>query len=303
MKRPNCKLAFIFLSLLIVVLRIFGTSATTGVLIPLYSYPTNGAWSSLIEDHQTYPSVPIIAIINPDNGPGTSMDENFFKGISNFQSAGITSVGYVYTSYGERNISEVESDITNYKNWYFESGLSGILFDEVSDYASTENYYRTLASFVIAQGMNLTLGNPGTEIPSSFIGILEIYNIYENAGLPSNETLSSSTKGYSSSNFAMIAYDVASSSVTESYVTSVSKYVNYMYITNQTLPNPYTELPPYFLSLLSYLNLSSSSSAPSTSTEVISTHSSSSKGTILEKCSLMVVIASIALLDVWTNEF
>jgi len=186
----------------------------------------------------------------------------------------------------------VESDITNYKNWYFESGLSGILFDEVSDYASTENYYRTLASFVIAQGMNLTLGNPGTEIPSSFIGILEIYNIYENAGLPSNETLSSSTEGYSNS-----------SSVTESYVTSVSKYVNYMYITNQTLPNPYTELPPYFLSLLSYLNLSSSSSAPSTSTEVISTHSSSSKGTILEKCSLMVVIASIALLDVWTNEF
>ena len=78
-------------------------SSNTGIVVPLYTYPTDSSWSSLISVKDSYPSVPIIAIINPDNGPGSSKDSNYVSGIAKLQASGIVVLGYVYTNYGSRS--------------------------------------------------------------------------------------------------------------------------------------------------------------------------------------------------------
>ncbi len=258
----------------------FGTTTpTTGVIVPLYSYP-GSVWTSLISDHNSYSSVPITAVINPGSSacgaPNPCPDPNYESGISSLTSAGITVIGYVYTAYGHMSLSNVEGNITEYANWYKPDGLSGILFDSlgVGGTGGNETYYTTLKNFAASDGLTLTVGGAGNAVPSGFIGILNFYVIYESSTLPSTSTLAANTGGYASSNFAMIAYGISSSSVTQSYVTSASSYVAWMYITDATLPNPYTVLPTYFSTLLSYLGPASGGGGGTTSsTTSISTSS------------------------------
>ena len=68
----------------------------TGVLIPLYLYPSSLAvWKPVITAKQAYPSVPFVAIANPASGPGTASDPNYVTAIKSLQDAGVKVVGYV----------------------------------------------------------------------------------------------------------------------------------------------------------------------------------------------------------------
>ena len=173
----------------------FGTvgSPAAGLIVPLYSYPTSSTWSALIQAKQANPSVPVIAIINPDSGSGTVSDANYVTGVASLQSAGITVIGYAYTGYGGTSLSSVEANISNYKSFY---NVNGILFDAMSSSTSTEFYYSSLNSYAKSLGMSVTVGGAGNAVPSSFIVILNMYVIYEGAGLPSTTLLASATAGY-----------------------------------------------------------------------------------------------------------
>ncbi len=223
------------------------STSTTGVIVPLYAYP-GPMWQGLIQAKQAHPSVPVIAIINPDNGPGSWQDPTILQGIRSLQAAGITVVGYVYTQYAARSLSSVESDIYAYKYLY---GVNGIFFDQMSNVPGNEWYYSTLTSYVKSHGMYLSVANPGTGVPASFVSTVDLIILYENAGLPSVSLVSSRTDGYSKQHFAMTPYAV--SYVSSSYVSSVSNYLSYIYITNGQYPDQYTALPYYFSSLMSDL--------------------------------------------------
>src|SRR5713226_9641864 len=164
----------------------FATSST-GVIVPLYSYP-GSYWTQVIQAKNAHPSVPIIAIINPNNGPGSSIDSTYTNSIQQLQSAGITVLGYVYTGYGSRSTSSAEADINTYNSWYH---INGIFFDEMSNVSGNENYYSTLSSYVKSHGMTMTVGNPGTDTLSSYIGTVDNLVIYENPGLPTTPDLGS----------------------------------------------------------------------------------------------------------------
>ncbi len=284
-----------------------GASNTTGVIVPLYSYP-GSVWTSLISDHQAYPSVPIIAVINPGSGPCGSPcpDPNYVSGIQSLTSAGITVAGYVFTSYATRSLSSVESDIASYKSWYVSSGLSGIMFDEMNNSAATEGYYQSLANYVKSEGMSLTIGNPGDPVPSGFIGIFNIYNIYEQGGLPSISTLSSATAGYPSSNFAMIAFSV-SSTPTQSYVSSAAGYVSYMYITDEIGPppstnNPYTRLPVYFTTLLSELSPVSTTTTTTGGIGGTTSSTATSSSSVSSSTTCSGILCGLSLASVSVNQ-
>ena len=225
------------------------STPSTGVIVPLFTYPTSPTWNEVIQAKLANPSVPIIAIINPDSGPGVVQDSNYKQGIDALRSAGVTVLGYVYTQYAQRNLTSAEADISTYHGWY---NISGILFDEMSNVVGNENYYSTLSSYAKSLGYVLTAGNAGTSVPASYIGTVNIINIYENQGLPLTSSLASWTGAYSKQNFAMVSYGV--SSVNSSYEESASNYVSWIYITDANLPNPYDVLPTYFASEVAALN-------------------------------------------------
>ncbi|HKW05109.1 MAG TPA: spherulation-specific family 4 protein [Nitrososphaerales archaeon] len=233
-------------------------SSGTGVIVPLYAYP-GSMWSGLIQAKEEYPSIPMVAIINPDNGPGSYQDPTILNGVRELQSAGITVVGYISTNYGAVSESSVESQANSYHQLY---GLSGAFFDQMSNVNGYQSYYSSLTDYVDSDGMWLTIGNPGTGISSSFFNTVDILCIYENAYAPSISVIASRTGGYSRSVFTMMPYEV--SSISSSYVSQASSYLGYMYITNGVYPSQYTSLPWYFTTLLSYLGGSSGGGSTTT---------------------------------------
>jgi len=249
----------------------FATSST-GIIVPLYSYP-GSYWNQVIQAKNAHPSVPIVAIVNPNSGPGSSVDSTYVSSIKQLQSAGITVLGYVYTSYGSRSTSAAEADITSYHNWY---NVNGIFFDEMSNVSGYESYYSTLTQYVKSHGMTMTVGNPGTDTLSSYVGTVDNLVIYESPGLPTISNLAGWHTSYAKSNFSMIAFGVGLP--TQSYVTSTTSDVSYIYATDDNLPNPYDTIPSYFGSLVAELDTGSVlPTAPSAPTGLTATTASSSQ--------------------------
>jgi hypothetical protein len=220
--------------------------SSTGILVPLYSYPGK-TWNDLIEEKMEHRSVPMVAIINPSNGSGVE-DSNYTVKIQRLQTCGITVLGYVHTLYGIRNSFEITGEINNYKNWYH---LNGIFFDEMSNIAGKENYYKHLSDYAKSLDLSMTVGNPGTDTQPSYIGVVDNIVIHDKPGLPSIESLSGWHTNYDKSNFSIISHDV--DNLDKKYVRNASNYVGYIYATSMTSPNPWILLPSYLNSLVASL--------------------------------------------------
>jgi hypothetical protein len=197
------------------------------------------------------PNVPIYAVINPASGPGTWQDPNFVNGISTLQSAGVVVLGYVWTNYGSRSLSSVESDILAYHSLY---GISGVYIDQMANWAGLEWYYSDLTSYAHSLGMWFVAGNPGADVPSSYIGTVDTIVIYENSGEPSLSFLGGWHAGYSKGDFGIVAYNVGW--LDQSYVESAESYLGYIYLTNGVWPNPYSPVSSYLSSLAATIEAS-----------------------------------------------
>jgi hypothetical protein len=219
--------------------------AAAGVLVPLYGYPGQ-SWLSLIQAKEAYPSVPVIAVINPSDGPGTWQDPNFVSGIQELESVGITVVGYVPTDYASVPLWQAEQEISAYSQLY---GLSGVFFDQMPAITGYESYYSTLTSYASSLGMWLTIGNPGSIVPSSYVGTVGIIVAYENSGLPTVDFLSGLS--HDPSSFAFVSYD--NYGLNSSFVIQAASDVGYVYITDGQLPDPYTTISTYISSLIATL--------------------------------------------------
>src|SRR5438093_798989 len=277
-KKSSGKFVWILSILMIISVPLLSSShyalaaTTTGVIVPLYTYP-DSTWDTVAQAKIAHPSVPVVAIINPNNGPGSSKDANYVTGIQKLHSAGVVVLGYVYTGYGSRSANSVNADIDTYKNWY---SLNGIFFDEMSNAPGDESHYYNLSQYAKSQGLTFTVGNPGTDILPSYIGTVDNIVIYENVGLPSISSLGGWYTNYDKSNFSTLSYGVGT--ISQSFLTSESSYVGYTYITNDNLPNPWDSVPPYFATLVADLDTgSSSTTAPQPPTGLTATAASSSQ--------------------------
>lgn len=253
----------------------FAATAPTGVLIPLYSYP-GSYWTQVIQAKNAHPSVPIVAVINPNNGPSTSSDPNYVSGIQQLQAAGVIVLGYVDTTFATKSITSAETEITHYNTWYH---VNGIFFDDMQNVNGYQTYYSTLSTFAKSLGMTMTLGNPGTSILSSYLGSEDNLCIFENNYEPTVSDLQSNTMGDPKTNFSFIAYEVGLPS--QSFINSIVPYVSYMYATDDGSDgNPYDSVPSYLDSLVAELasaNGASTTTVPGSPTGLSATASSSSQ--------------------------
>ncbi len=265
-------------------------STPTGVMIPLYSYPGND-WNIVEQAKLAHPSVPIVVIINPDNGPGGSKDTNYVAGVNNLRSAGVIVLGYVYTSYAARASASVIADINTYKSWY---NVSGIFFDEMSNVQGNAGYYSALSNYAKSIGFEFTVGNPGETVPASYLGSVDCIVAYENEGLPNISSLVSMDSSFSKNGIAAISYGV--NVLSTSYTNSASNYIGYIYVTDAGLPNPYSELPSYFLSLVSALDTSSMTSSTSAATKTVTDTTSQSSTVANSVTNIQTVTTSTPVL-------
>jgi Spherulation-specific family 4 len=224
------------------------SSTAAGTIVPLYTDPSDSSWDAIITAAVAHPTVHVVAIVNPSDGPGSSKDSGYTSGIAALQAAHIEVIGYVATGYGSHSIASMESEIDQWKAFY--PTLQGIFFDEQSNSTSDVAHYQTLSQYAKSVGLDHTVGNPGTDVPAAYVGAIDTMLIYESNGVPSISSLSQ-WSGYAPSNFGVIPYAVSAMNTT--FVQQARQYVEYIYLTNDDLPNPWDSLTSYFSDLLAAL--------------------------------------------------
>lgn len=235
---------------------------TTGVLIPLYVYPenifTNPVYNQLIDLKKMYHDVPVYAILNPASGPGTVVDGNYTAAIDRLHGAGIFIVGYVSTAYTARSFAAVMADVDTWQALY--PAIDGIFFDEMTndDNQGHVNYYQGLSNYAHASGLYPTVGNPGA-------GTLEIYFssntadvivIHENSGWPTEASLKGDYDGgYADYHYNRRAGLVYGQGMDMAQFQTLRKYLGLVYVTDDTLVNPWDTLSPHLETMLQLLSV------------------------------------------------
>ena len=231
-------LTVVFAVLLIVTQPVQAASAQS-IAVPAYFYP-GASWTQMDQAG----SALRIAVTNPSSGPGSAPDPNYASAVHAAQAAGITVVGYVYTNWGARSLSAVEADVNAYYRWY---GVNGIFFDQASTNCAYSSYYATLNAFVKAKGGTArTILNPGTQTSQCYASDADILLTFE--GSDSQYVSSYSAPrwvgSYSPSHFWHIIYGTPTASAAARAVQlSKQRGAGYVYVTPDTLPNPYDTLP------------------------------------------------------------
>ncbi|HLK90514.1 MAG TPA: spherulation-specific family 4 protein, partial [Polyangia bacterium] len=221
----------------------------TGTIIPLYTAPTDPSWSAVAAAKAAHPSVPVLAVVNPANGPGAASSADYAAGISKLTAAGVKVIGYVHTLWGKRPAGELQTEMGQWKSWY--PGVSGIFFDEMASATGEETYYKDLTTYAKGNGFDFTIGNPGQDTSPTYVGTEDVILIYENSGLPSVGAIGGWHTTYGRNNFGVIPYNVAGLDTT--FIASAKPYVAYIYMQSDTLPNPWDSVPSYLSALVGAL--------------------------------------------------
>jgi hypothetical protein len=221
-----------------------------GLLVPAYFDPTPGGspWDQLVAAAR---QVPIMAIMNPDNGPGRHRDASYVAAVGQLRAAGGKVLGYVHTSNGSRPLDQVQAEIQHYRRWYH---VDGIFVDEMSSDGAKSHlrYYRQLDRYVhrVLPGSTV-VGNPGTNTPAAYTGVADQLVLFEDGAGYDSYTPPPWQASLPASRFANIVYNVSSVATMQSDVAlAVGRHTGLVYVTNDTLPNPYDTLPTYWTDLV-----------------------------------------------------
>jgi len=202
------------------------------MIVPAYFYDS-GLWDKLINAPD---DIDYVVIVNPDNGPGDSTDENYSEWIHSLSVNGKKSVGYVYSSYANRDLDDVYSDIDTWIDLYPEIG--GFFIDEVNDSLDAVNYYEDIYRYIKDKGDYYVVLNPGTTVDSAFFDISDNVVVYES----DDANVSDDVCSLNSEKSSVIIYDLNSTQMQ-----TLSKLnCRFKYFTDDNGSNPYDSLPSYF---------------------------------------------------------
>eukprot|EP01113_Clastostelium_recurvatum_P047924 TRINITY_DN8622_c0_g1_i12.p1 TRINITY_DN8622_c0_g1~~TRINITY_DN8622_c0_g1_i12.p1 ORF type:complete len:205 (-),score=31.19 TRINITY_DN8622_c0_g1_i12:17-631(-) len=198
------------------------------------------------------------AVMMPDTvigGPGTAVDPNFVTLLSRAKIANVPILGFVYTSFGGRNISEVMVDIDNYYKWY--PTLSGIYIgDSDSGCDVMASYYGVLWNYTRAHHNNATfvlqIGTLAHECSlnvSTIVVNLESYYYDEMAW-----TAPAWTENYPPERFWHLVFETPLNLLDKVYKKAVENRAGHVLITDQDIFD-YSALPSYLGELVALVDV------------------------------------------------
>ena len=232
------------------------------ILIPLYSYPTwynpeTYIWSDIAAAAS---QVPIMAIINPNNGPDSQPpNQDYVRGLEDLRQAEVTILGYVFTQYGDRPIAEVKKDIDLYNNHY---NIDGIFLDEAASNVNQLDYYQEIYNYIQTQtSLEAVILNPGTHTDEGYLerpaGDKAVIFEDHSAAWIGYEPQSIIDR-YEAEHFVSLIHSVPDADTMKSHIDrAVARKIGYIYITDDspTSPDgdPWNSLPSYWEEELDYI--------------------------------------------------
>ena len=173
------------------------------VFLPLYLYPYNASsWGALTTAVAANPTLKFQVVIAP-NLINIFPDKNYqtaLNGLNNY--ANVQTLGYVPTSWANRDRNAVMADVACYAAWTnypaANIGVQGIFFDEAPSTLSnnTLDYMTTIAQYAKntlgASRSHITF-NPGVPVDAKFYNIADTVVIFENTWAEFNYATTLST--------------------------------------------------------------------------------------------------------------
>ena len=249
------------LSLLLVWLS--SAAAKYEIMIPAYANPCCGGgpnmWNKLIETQTNHPDMQLHVIFNPASGPGATRDPNYVTEnkdgmngpLLELKNAGAKIYGYVATTYAVRSIDLVKADIDLYVDTLYPNLIDGFFLDEMSTDLAHVGYYREIDTYskVKIAGAPV-VGNPGvsgTQNPSGqtdfsigdYGASVDVIMTFEQTA--ANYASSYSPVSWTSGSEAHLLY-AAGSDISSLIQDVLDNAVNYLYITDDGLNNPWDAL-------------------------------------------------------------
>ena len=137
----------------------------------------NSQWGKVLDvDHLGF------TIINNANGAGAEKSTDFEKQVAITRSKGVKILGYVHTGYGQRDKTEILSDVKKHIEWY---GVDGIFLDETISGWTAEQvalipHYQELHDEIKKLNSRLfVVANPGTNTIEAVLPTADIFMTYE----------------------------------------------------------------------------------------------------------------------------
>ncbi len=207
-------------------------------IVPAYFYPP-GYWNQLTINHTTRD----VAVMNPNSGPGTSVNQEYVTAVNQARNNGLEVSGYVATGYGAKDINLVKNEINNYAAWY---GVNSIFLDEAASTQSLLSYYQELYTYIKTRNGSVTI-NPGTVPYEGYMNVADHVVIFENNYTAyASTTFPSWITNYNANKFVHLVYNTPESLLTAAINKAKSANAGFVYITNDDLPNPWDTLPSYW---------------------------------------------------------
>jgi hypothetical protein len=184
--------------------------------------------------------------LNINSGPGTAPDPHFQALARQAQAAGIAVLGYSSTSYGQRPIGSVETEVRQYKAWY---GVNGLFLDLIQGTPAELPYYRALASYIRATVPDAVIWlNPGTYPDPGFMSVGNVVMVFEGSYA---QYLSDQVPGwisrYRPGQFAHVIYATPEPDLADAVSLSRARRAGFLYVTDLPgSPDPYAALPGYW---------------------------------------------------------
>lgn len=273
----------VFLAFTIAAVGMFACSIAiagpVGILVPAYFYPGTGGpggvgdgWAAM---DSAASQVPITAILNPNSGPGSSVDPNYVSAATDLEAAGGKVIGYIYTDNGATALSTVESQASTYISQYGNL-INGFFIDGSLIDSSTLSYYQSIDNYI--HGLNSTytvVSNPGQPYlngvtPQQYLSTANVFNIFEGPNVaPSTGSAGFNDypygqtwyQSYPATDFSNIITGVTSQSVMQSDVSSaVGLGADTVYVADSS---SYANLPSYWTAEVATIASINSVSAPS----------------------------------------
>lgn len=204
-----------------------------GVIIPLYAYPDTsnqtGIWNTIASLKAQYPLIPVVVIINDNNGRPVAVDQGpFASGLTALNNAGCICLAYVDCGVqgNFQSIAQVEANMNLYLQYWPNPALAGFFFDdaEANSANDTPSYFSSLNTYAKSVISNaLTIANPGASLNgidsptfpgSAYIGTMDCWCIFENDNAKLALTVSNlqanELSGQPASTWAFIQYGMTS---------------------------------------------------------------------------------------------
>jgi hypothetical protein len=205
-------------------------------LIPAYVPPS--AIADLVERSDRAR----VLIVNPSNGPGTRPHPAYQEAVRTAREAGTRVLGYVPTGYGARDLNFAMADVDRYHSWY---GVDGIFVDEAAHTDERLGYYRVLSNHIRASRDQLIVLNPGVVPARRYFEAADVVVSFEGpyTDYPAALERMPDWVRRMPRRSAHLVY--AASAEQARRVVQAGTEANYLFVTSESLPNPWGALPPY----------------------------------------------------------